>query len=736
MKMSPASNHVWKFFRCGGLDQVALESGADLLHLEELDQKLWVALSCPVKGLEIDEATLALVDADGDGRIRVPELLGAVKWAVARVTDAGDLLRGQDGLALASLAGNDEGNALRESARAGLQQLGLANATAVTVEQVGEIAKKAAAAGVGGEGSIAPGAVSDPALQALIADIVACVGGVKGRSGAVGVTAEEIEKFYVDLALFAGWKKQGGAADLTRLGEFEVMKQAVSAVRAKIDDYFGRCRLAAFDPRAQVALNRDEAEYTALVAGELSMSAGAVAGFPLARVSAHRPLPLREGVNPAWADAIANFLTVVVTPLFGAAKAVLTEAEWLEIKSRLAAHEKWLGGKAGGAVEKLGLARVEALLADDRRAALAELLARDKASEGAAKAIADLVRLVRYHRDLRALLHNFVNFADFYARDRAATFQAGTLYLDSRSTTLCVRVDAASPLAAMSKAYIAYCTCTRKGEAPLVIAACFTQGDSDYLFVGRHGVFYDRKGRDWDAVITSIVDSPISIRQAFWAPYKKLLRLIEEQVAKRAAAAEAESNARLAAAAEKTAQVDKAPPAPPKKVDVGTVAAIGVAIAGAMSALTLILGYVFQLKFWQYPLVLLGLVLVVSGPSMLIAWLKLRQRTLGPILEANGWAVNGRVRINTVFGSALTALAVKPPGAQISLEDPYADKEAARRRRRTLALVVLLVLAGAAAWVRYDRLQRGHYFWQPAPAPVAAPAAAPAAPAATVPPAP
>jgi hypothetical protein len=191
--------------------------------------------------------------------------------------------------------------------------------------------------------------------------------------------------------------------------------------------------------------------------------------------------------------------------------------------------------------------------------------------------------------------------------------------------------------------------------------------------------------------------------------------MIEEQVAKRAAAAEAESSAKLAATAEKTANADKTPPEPPKKVDIGAVAAIGVAISGAVTALTLILGYVFQLKAWQYPLVLLGLVILVSGPSMLIAWLKLRQRTLGPILEGNGWAVNGRVMINLPFGTALTDLAVKPPGSKISLEDPYEDKEAARRRRRTVGLLVLLVLAAAAVWIRYERVKSGHYFWQPAP---------------------
>ena len=170
-------------------------------------------------------------------------------------------------------------------------------------------------------------------------------------------------------------------------------------------------------------------------------------------------------------------------------------------------------------------------------------------------------------------------------------------------------------------------------------------------------------------------------------------------------------------------------------MDVGAVAAIGVAISGAMTAITLILGYVFQLKVWQYPLVLVGLILVISMPSMIIAWLKLRQRTLGPILEGNGWAVNGRVKINVPFGRALTDMAVLPPGAKRSLEDPYEDKEAAAQQRKAITFVVLEVLAAAAIWVRWDQTKYGRYFWQPAPAPVAAAitTASPAAPASSVP---
>ena len=56
--------HIWQFSRIGGVNRVNLESGADLQHLDELDQKLWTALSCPVHGLEIDSKTLELIDMD------------------------------------------------------------------------------------------------------------------------------------------------------------------------------------------------------------------------------------------------------------------------------------------------------------------------------------------------------------------------------------------------------------------------------------------------------------------------------------------------------------------------------------------------------------------------------------------------------------------------------------------------------------------------------------------------
>ncbi|HEX2853248.1 MAG TPA: hypothetical protein VHO24_08420 [Opitutaceae bacterium] len=731
-----ASRHRWNFFRTGGLDQVALTTGADLLALETLDQKLWVALSCPVKGIELDEKTLALIDTDNDGHIRVPEILAAVKWAAARLRDPGDLLRGTDPLPLSSInEATPEGKILVASARQILASLDRGDAGAVTVAEAADAAKILAAKPPIGDGIITLAATDDAAVQALIKDIIATVGGTPMHTGAIGVTAEQIEKFFKEIADYAEWVEKSAAQNVAVLGvETEAAVHALKAVRAKIDDFFGRCRLAAFDARAVAALNRSETEYLAVAAKDLNITAAEVSGFPLARIEGNRPLPLRDGVNPAWGPAIKAFVEKTITPILGAEKTTLNETEWQAINARLAPYEAWLGSKPASAVEKLPLDRVREILRGKVRPALDAIVARDRELGPQFRGISDVERLARYHRDLRTLLHNFINFADFYSPERWAVFQAGTLFFDSRSTELCIRVadvGAHAAIAAMSKAYIAYLDCHRTGGETMKLAACVTQGDSDYLFVGRNGIFYGRDGRDWDATITRIVDNPISIRQAFWSPYKKFIRMIEEQVAKRAAAADAASSANLqtaaaavALAAQKTppgappAPVPP-PPVPPKKMDVGTVAALGVALGSIMTFFSVIFAKFIDLPAWQLPLVVIGIILAISIPSMVIAWLKLRQRTVGPLLEANGWAINGRVKINIPFGTKLTERAVLPAGSHLTRQDPYEDKAAAFRRRLfTVLFVLMLAGVGAAYWFRT---------WPFKPAPAAATPAAAAA---------
>jgi hypothetical protein len=699
--MQDTPQRTWRFFRAGGFDQVRLDTGAELLAIGKLNQKLWVALACPTTGLHFDAKTLALIDSDKDGRVRAPELISAVQWAGALIKNPDDFLKAADSLSLSAI--NDatpEGRAILASARQILDTLKKLGDT-ISLSDTTKVAEKFVETVFNGDGLIVEDSAADEATKAVIKEVIACVGSELDRSGKPGLSQAKVDQFFAEATAFAGWwQKAETDAAILPLGEATAAAAAVQAVTSKVDDYFARCRLAAFDPRALTALNREEKEYLSFAAKELTISSVEIAGFPLARVAAGQPLPLNEGLNPAWQDTIAQLSRAAIKPLLGDRPA-LTESDWAALLARLAPFASWSAGKAGATVERLGRARIRELLAGKAKEHLAALIAKDKELEPQFAAIATVEKLLRFHRDLHLLCLNFVSFKDFYDRGEPAIFQAGTLYLDQRSCELCLTVEDAgrhATMAGLSGAYLAYCDCARKGSGEKrQIVAAFTDGDADNLMVGRNGIFYDRKGQDWDATITKIVDNPISIRQAFWAPYKKVSRFIGEQINKRAVAADNAAMQKLTAGAldlEKAADTGKAPatapPLPKPKLDTGIIAALGVAAAGIGGMIGGIVSAFLGLKAWM-PIGVIGILLMISGPSMFLAWLKLRKRNLGPLLDANGWAVNAKARINVPFGASLTGVAKLPPGAQRDLTDPYAEKLSPWPK--VIVLVAILVAA-------------------------------------------
>lgn len=747
------STHRWRFFRAGGVDQIVLTEAEDLARLGKLDQKLWVALACPVRGTEIDERTLALIDADHDGRVRAPEVLAAVDWCGKVFRGLAELFEGGGTVPLKQLDGSTpEGKAVLSSAKRILADQGKGDAKEIGLEDVQAMEKVFVATRFNGDGIVPADSAEDDATRGAIEDIIKAVGSANDRSAKPGVDAKLLDTFFSEAAALLTWKTEGEDKELRPLGDATgAAAEALAAVEPKVADYFTRCRVAAWDDRGAGALNTTEAELGALASKELDPSCLELAKLPIARVAPAGQLPLGDGLNPAWAERVKKFATDAVTPLLGA-RSKLSEADFGAVVAALAAHRAWLARKPTGPVAALDLARVAEIVSSGAEQRIRELVAQDAALESEYAQIEAVEKAIRFRRDLAMLLRNFVSFADFYGR-KGAVFQAGTLYLDGRACDLTVMVNDAAKhaaLASFSRAYLAYCDCTRPNGEKMGIVAAFTAGDVDALMPGRNGIFYDRKGRDWDATITSIVENPISVRQAFWSPYKRLIRMVEEQVAKRAAEKEKASTGRVDAAAASAASVGAppapgAPPpapgapvppgapvagAPPKKLDIGVVAAIGVAVAGVATFLSSVLATFLGLGMWM-PVGIIALLLAISGPSMLIAWLKLRQRNLGPILDANGWAINGRVKINVPFGGSLTQVAQLPKGAVRAVRDPYAEK----KRPWWLYFVLLVLVVAALLWV-LGKLDA----WLPASVSAkrllygeqlpASPSAAPAAPAA------
>lgn len=494
------ANYKWSFANVGGVTRVRIQSAEDIRHLGELDKKMWTVLSCPVNGLEISSDSLSLMDVDGDGKLRVKEVIATADYLCSALKDPKTLFEQSDSIAVENIA--DE--AIKAEAEK------LAEGDIVTLAAV--------------QAAIDAVTVEEPAIPAapLEADVIA-------------------------------------------------------------------------------AYKEKSAEYAAYYEQEKLQKLG------LALIPEETPKP------------------------------GMTEKKFLEMGDQISRWES--------EVESIKL-NVESEL----NAAKAEYM--------------PLRKLLLIHRDFYRLLRNFVTFEDFYDYDKktVASFEAGTLIIDQRACRLCIRVndpakhDAQAPLSGM---YLLYCNCENKktGKTAHIVAA-MTQGEIKNLSIGKNGVFYDNDGLDYDATVTKIIDNPISIRQAFWTPYRKFSKWVEEKINKSAAEKDAKAFDDMKTKAD-SVKVDGAPAEAQKPAfDIakfaGIFAAIGMALGMIGAALASLASGLSTLTWWQNIIVFICILLVISGPSMVMAWLKLRRRNLAPVLNANGWAINADAIISVPFGKTLT----------------------------------------------------------------------------------
>ena len=699
--MKSNGNYDWKFSTVGGVTRVNIESGQDILHLDELDRKLWTALSCPLKGLEIDEKTMTMLDTNGDGKIHIEEIVAASKWLTKVINDPELLLKREAFIPFSAFNTNDEEGAhLLETSKQILENLGLEK-NEISVADVSDSIAIFAKTRFNGDGIITENSADDEAVKALIKTVIDCMGSVTDRSGDPGIDTDKIEAFYTALADFKAWK-EAGDADKDNIFPYgddtAAALAACMAVKDKIDDFFMRCKLASFNTDSAAVLDVSSAKIGEISGNNLAASTDEIATYPLARVNAEHKLPLGKEVNPAWAGAMAALKALVIDKEFKKAE-YLTEEQWAGIMAKFNAYNAWMGAKAGAAVEGLGYDTAKTILEENKKDALLDLIAQDKALEAKSNAIDQVDKLLHLYRDFYTLLTNFVTFSDFYSPEKRAIFQAGTLYIDERACDLCVKVNdmgAQGTMAPLSNMYILYCDCTCKSKpGSMTIAAVVTDGDVGAIMVGKHAVFYDRDGLGWNATVTKIIENPISIRQAFWSPYRKMARSVEDMINKRAA----EKDAKVMADA--NSKIDNANlPADGQKAEVkppfdiakfaGIFAAIGLALGLVASAIGGLFAWL-GLHWYHWVIMFAAIILIISGPAMIMAWLKLRKRNLAPVLNANGWALNQRILVNTKFGATLTGIAKYPI---VKTKDPFTTRAPWwKRMLRWLFLIICLCVA-------------------------------------------
>ena len=554
-------SYKWKWTKEGRMAQVRFVTGEDIARLAELDQKCWAALSMPTTGVRFDARMLELMDADGDGRIRTPEVIAAVDFLKAKNVNLDDLLTPSeaDGKKLADV-----------------------------------LARQA---------DLAASAPSAADKQAL-----------------------------------ADWEAKGKTPEVAVFGEATAAGEAaLAAVESVIDAFFA--------PPEDMPLVTEAPDVT---------------------------LPLRDHLNPKHLEAIMAFADACVKPVLGDGVTSIDRIGWKKVKAAFAPYRAWVAAKPVMNAGKLG-------------------------------DLVDEERVLRYKLHLLEFLENFVSMRRLYAADESATFQMGTLRIDGKEMSLCFHVAseaAHSALSGKSNCCVLYLKLTRPSEkAERSVCAVVTAGAVAQLYVGRNGVFFDRDGKDWDAVVTKVVENQVSLAEAFWAPWRKLGEGVASTVKKFLGDKQAAAQKNVEAGTQ-NAQAGGAAMA-------SSVAAIGIGVGMMGTAVAAIAAAVKGMGALQIALSIVAIVLVVSLPSVILTWFKLRQRDLGAILNAGGWAINRPMRFSMKRARAFTKCAGNPLICRV-----------------ICTVVILAALAAGGIWYYLDRAQKAEAEKAAAPAAESAPAEA------------
>ena len=697
--------YKWMFENVGGCSRVKISSGKDIAHLDELDTKMWTVLSCPVNGLEIDDKSLGYIDCDSDGKIRVNDIVCTAKWITSVLKNPDLLLEGKDSIDIEQInTDNDSGLKLYKAAKQALTNLHK-EGTLISIADTADISAIFAQTKINGDGVITSKSTDDADEATVIAAAVTDTGGTMDRSGEVGVNAAQIEQFYVDLKAYSDWCAAEVPAPYG--DKTDAVIAAYNALDSKMKDFFMRSKLASFSPGSTAALDVQISRIEAISGENLQAKREEIASYPIARITGKAELDLSEPINPAWADEFNTLKSIALS----SDKKILTEEDWYEIGGQFVAYTAWIGSKPIVSLGNMTIDDVNAMLLNSKKEALLELVAKDAEFKEDAENIEMVDKFLYILRDFYRLIKNFITFHDFYNKDKSvsAIFQSGTLIIDQRACRFCMKVSDAgkhSASAASSGMFLVYCDCsTKTSAAKLQIVAAVTTGDIGNLVVGKNAIYYDNEGVEWDAVVTKIVENPISISQAFWNPYRRMSTVVENLINKSAAEKDAKMmsdvtakiNSAPTAVSAKEGEAAKPVDAPPFDIAkfAGIFAALGMAVGMIGSALTSLAKGVFALEWWQLILSFVAILLIISGPAMVMAWMKLRRRNIAPLLNANGWAVNASSKISIPFGETLTDIAKYP---KLRLKDPYAKTGMPVWKKILITLLILLAVAAGAIW--------------------------------------
>jgi hypothetical protein len=706
-----------KFRNYGGVFQFEIKDAEDLSRIHEIDFARWSATAAPCGDLRCDEGFLKYVDAEGTGRIHAKQIVTARDWLFARLKRRDAASAKKDVVTLEHFDDGDLGSKLRAAAVRVNREQKAADADRIALADVRAFKASYKKLLFNGDGVIPGDVVTDAEISGFVNDIVATVGGVKDRGGSDGADGALLDKFKAQGKAWLDWKSKAKEASVW--GDDTTAASALcTKLDAKIEEYFLQCDLLRQETPTEGVLKLKEDDFRALRAKDSAAIEAYLSSSPLAAPNVKGTLDLNGPVNSLYRGDMADLKSKVVTRVLGATTTELTRDTWRQVKATFDSFKGWEASKPPEPFDALGEEKMRRYLDGDFGTRLSKLFEDDKGAAPELDQIDDLEKVLLYTRWMIELTNNFVNFSQLYHPSNTALIERGSLVIDGRRLDFCIEVGdrgAHKPIASESQIFLVYTKITDKvGGTSFEIVSPVTAGEKGRLREGKRGVFYDLDDKEWDAEIVEIVENPISVKEAMFAPFRRAAKFVGDKVeawidsaadAQQAslasktesAVAETHANAEAAAAAATTPRPAGAAAAAPKPEGLNINTLIlggGMALAGLGAVLASIFGMLTSLKGWA---AILGIVVVVMAISALRAWIKLRRRDLSVLLEANGWAVNAHTNVTARVARVFAFTPDLPKDRTLDPTDalPEADDEGSAWP----AVFVLLLIASVGLYV-------------------------------------
>jgi hypothetical protein len=635
--------------------------------------------------------------------MRASQLTQARDWLFARLAKRDVLRKREESLALDALATDEDGAKLRAAAQRVNDSQAAADKKSVKLADIRGFKAGYQRLLANGDGVVPADVIPDADVKAFVAEIIPVVGSKPDRGGSDGVDAGLVEAFKTDGAAWLSWRA-GAAAAAVWGDDTAAAADLVAAFDPRVERYFLQSELLRQESATAEGLRLKEDDLRALRAKDSASIEGYLSDATLTALDARGELRLDAEINALHAAGFAELVKKVVRRIDPAAKS-LTWDRWREVRGTFDGYRAWLAAKPAAPFEALGEERVRALLAGDLPARTLALVAQDAAAQGEIDRVDDLEKLVLLGRWIIDITNNFVNISGIYDSGVVNLVDTGSLVIDARRLEFCMRVTdlaAHKAVAAESRCFLVYAEVREKegGGETFQIVAPVTGGEKGRLRVGKRGLFVDKDGREWDAQITELVENPISVREAAFAPFRRASQFISQKIGEWIGSAaesqqstlsrtteEGVTNARTAAETPAAA----APAAPAREgLNVNSlIVGGGVALAGLGAIVASLFGALTSLKGWA---AILGLVALVLATSALVGWIKLRKRDMSLILEASGWAMNVHMKVTARVAPLFAFTPELPKSAEIDKRDVLPAVPGEGRVQRLLTALVLTVV--------------------------------------------